>query len=64
MHYLVKIGSISFFVSSDMRKHHHLLKCHAFDVAFLAYLFLSTLSFLNLLYQAKSLMRTIISGSS
>ena len=31
-HYSVKIGSISFFSSSDMQNFHHLLRCHTIGI--------------------------------
>ena len=64
IHYSVKIKNwfYFFFRSSDMQKFHHLLGCHAIGI--FTYLFLSALRVLNLLCQAKGLIRILRSGSS
>ena len=63
-HYSVKIGSISFFWSSGKQKFHHLLGCYAIVINSPLIFFSNTLRFLNLLCEAKSLIRTIVSGLS
>ena len=60
----VKIGSISFFLSYDTQNFHHLLGWHANDIISSLIFFLSDLHFSNLICQAKSLRRIIVSGSS
>ena len=63
-HYSVKIGSISFLLSSSKQKFYHLLRCHAIDINSLLKSFLSTLRFSNLIWQAKRLIKVIVSRSS
>ena len=53
-----------FFSSFDTQKFHHLLGCHAISINFSCNSFLSALRFSNLICQAKSLIRIIVSGSS
>ena len=59
----VKIGSISFFSSSDTLNIHNFLRCYAIDINSSFNLFLSALRFSNLLCQEKSLIWTMVSGS-
>ena len=63
-HYSIKIGSISFLSTSDMQKFHHLLGCHSVGINSSLIFYLSALRFLNLLCQAKNLVRIIVSESS
>ena len=60
----VKIGSISFVLSSDMQKFHYLLGCHTTGINSDLISLLSAFCFLNFLRQAKSLTWIIVSGSS
>ena len=50
----VRIGSISFFSSSNKQKFHHLLVCHSTGIN----------SSFNLIFQTKSLIKIIVSGLS
>ena len=54
-HYSVKIGSISYFSSSDMQKVNHLLGCHTISINSLFISCFSALPFSNLICQAKIL---------
>ena len=63
-YYSVEIGYISFFSSSDTHQPHHLLRCHVTGINSSFNSFLSALPFSNLACQAKSLIRTMVSGSS
>ena len=58
----IKIGSVSFFSSSDMHQFHHLSGCHATGINSSRNSILSYLRFLELICQAKSLVRIIVSG--
>ena len=60
----VKIGSISFFSSSNMHQSHNLFGCHAAGMNSSFNSSLSALPFSNLVCQAKSLTWIIVSGSS
>ena len=62
--FLINVGSISFFSSSDMHQSHHLLRCHAIGISSSHNSFLRALRFSNLICQAKSLIRVIVSGLS
>ena len=61
---LINIGSISFFSSFDTHQSHHLLECHAVNISSSLNSFLSSLRFSNLVSQVKSLIITIVLGSS
>ena len=63
-YYSVKIGYISFFSSSDTHQPHHLLRCHVTGINSSFNSFLSALRFPNIVCQAKSLIRTMVSRSS
>ena len=60
----INLGSNSFFSSSDMHQFHHLSRCHATGINFsLHFTFSSSFRFPNLICQAKSVIRIIVSGS-
>ena len=61
---LINIGSITFFSSSYMHQSHHLSRCHATGIKSSLNSFLNSCGFVNLICQAKSLIRIIVSGSS
>ena len=73
----IKMGSISFFSSSDTRKFHHVLEFHAISInsslkslkfftslQLILHLLLNVLCLSNLICKAKSLIGIIVSGSS